>query len=55
MIGRPRLLSNADVARAKALVRSGSRSQAVAKQMGVSRVTLVRRLKSPYKQEERRW
>jgi DNA invertase Pin-like site-specific DNA recombinase len=55
MIGRPRLLSNADIARAKALIRSGSHSQTVARQMGVSRVTLVRRLRSPYKQLERRW
>ena len=55
MTGRPRLLSNADVARAKALLRSGSRSQTVAKQTDVSPQTLWRRLKQLYKQVERRW
>ena len=53
--GRPRLLSNADLDRAKALVRSGSRQKAVAAALGVSPQTLSRRLKQPYKEAERRW
>jgi hypothetical protein len=54
-VGRPRLLSNADVDRARALVRSGSRRRAVAADLGVSPQTLNRRLKKAYKQAERRW
>ena len=55
IVGRPRLLSNADVDRAKALVRSGSRRRAVAVALGVSAQTLSRRLRQAYKQPERRW
>lgn len=54
-VGRPRLLSNADVHRAKALVRSGSSTRRVATLMDVGHSTLKRRLSQPYKQAERRW
>jgi Helix-turn-helix domain of resolvase len=54
-VGRPRLLSNADLDRAKALVRSGSRKRDIACEMLVSVPTLNRRLAQTYKQPERRW
>ena len=54
-VGRPRLLSNADVNRARALVRSGSSRGAVAVSLGVSKQTLNRRLSHAYKQADRRW
>jgi hypothetical protein len=54
-VGRPRLLSNADLDRAKAMLRSGSRRQAIAVALMVSPQTLNRRLKQAYKQPERRW
>jgi hypothetical protein len=53
--GRPRLLSNAELARARALVRSGSRPGDIARLFGVARRTITRRLSEPYKQPERRW
>lgn len=54
-VGRPRLLSNADLHRARALKRSGSRIANIAAEMGVSIQTLSRRLSVAYKQRERRW
>lgn len=55
-VGRPRLLSNADVARARELLRSGSATRGVAAMFAVDRRTIRRRvLRTPYKQQERRW
>lgn len=53
--GRPRLLSNAQVNRAKAMVRIGTSQKRAALILGVSHQTLNRRLRHAYKQPERRW
>jgi DNA invertase Pin-like site-specific DNA recombinase len=55
LFGRPRLLSNAELARARALYRSGTQQTRIADLFGVSYRTLHRRLRTPYKQQERRW
>lgn len=54
-VGRPRLLSNAELSRARALVRSGSPTSVVAAHFDVSYRTMRRRLYVAYKQQERRW
>lgn len=53
--GRPRLLSNAEVARMRNLKRGGTSAQTIAALLGVSRATVHRRLTQAYKQPERRW
>lgn len=55
MMGRPRLLSNFDVSRAKALVRSGSTHASAARLLNVSPTTIRRALHAQYRQPERRW
>lgn len=47
--GRPRLLSDADVARARNLVNNGTQKKDVAKQLDVSESTVRRVLKTGYK------
>jgi hypothetical protein len=55
LVGRPRLLSNAELQRARALYRSGTQQTRIADLFGVSYRTLHRRMRTPYKQQERRW
>lgn len=51
--GRPRLLSEADVHRARALYRSGTSIARLMALYDVSRATMWRRLKHNYRQPER--
>ena len=53
--GRPRLLSNAELNRAKAMIRTGTSQRRAAMILGVSHQTLWRRMHHAYKQPERRW
>lgn len=52
--GRPRLLTEADVRRARALYRSGTSVARLMQLYDVSEATMWRRLKDNYKQPERR-
>jgi hypothetical protein len=55
LFGRPRLLSTADVGKARSMRASGYTLSQIAAALNVSIRTARRRFTTPYKQPERRW